>query len=159
MKIVNRLIALFFLVFAAAVSASDIEIEGAWVREAPPGMQMLAGYMIVENKTGKELVMTGASSSMFGSIEMHHTIVKDGMARMVQQKSITIPANGKFTFKPKGYHLMLMMPKKELHQGDKVKITLQFSNHKSITETFRVRQGGGAMMHHHEDHGHPMEHH
>ena len=160
MKVANKLLGIIFLVSASAVSASDVEIEGAWVREAPPGMQMLAGYMVVENKTGKDLVMTGAESSAFGSIELHHTMIKDGMASMVQQKSVTIPAHGKFTFEPKGYHLMLMKPVKDLHQGDKVKITLQFSNHKNVAGAFPVRQGDGSMMHHHEmNHKEMGEHH
>ena len=156
MKFAKKFAVFLLFLVAGTASASDVEIEGAWVREAPPGMPMLAGYMVVENRTGKDLVMTGAASSAFGSIEMHQTIIKDGMASMVQQESIKIPAHDKIRFEPKGYHLMLMQPKKELHQGDRVKITLQFSNHKSVVESFPVRRGGGAMMHHHE--GHPEEH-
>ena len=174
MKSAKIFAGILLFVVAGAASASDVEIEGAWVREAPPEMPMLAGYMVVQNRTGKDLVMTGATSSAFGLIEMHQTIIKDGMASMVQQESIKIPAHGKFRFEPKGYHLMLMQPIKELHQGDWVKITLQFSNHKSVAESFPVRRGGGAMMRHHdghheehreemderhhENHEHPMEH-
>jgi copper(I)-binding protein len=166
---------LLFVAGLASASASDIEVEGAWVREAPPGMPMLAGYMVVENRTGKDLVMTGASSSAFGAIEMHHTVIKDGMASMVRQRSIKIPARSKFRFEPKGYHLMLMQPKNELRQGDRVKITLKFSNDRSVVESFPVRKSGGEMMHHHdghheehrkemderhhENHEHPMDHH
>ena len=171
MKVVKIFASILFLVVASTAGASDVEIEDAWVREAPPGMSMLAGYMVVENRTGKDLVMTGATSSAFGSIEMHQTIIKDGMATMVQQQSVRIPARSKFRFEPKGYHLMLMQPKKDLRQGDRVKITLQFSNRKSVVESFPVRRGGGDMMHdheshreemeerHHEGHEHPMEHH
>ena len=171
MKVLKKFAAILLVVVAGTASASDIEIDGAWVREAPPGMPMLAGYMVVENRTGKDLVMTGATSSTFGSIEMHRTIIKDGMASMVQQQSIMIPARSKFRFEPKGHHLMLMQPKKDLRQGDRVKITLQFSNRKSVVESFPVRRGGGEMMHdheghreemeerHHEGHEHPMEHH
>jgi len=158
MKVAKKFAAILLLVVASTAGASDVEIEGAWVREAPPGMPMLAGYMVVENRTGKDLVMTGASSPAFDSIEMHQTIIKDGMASMVQQNSVKIPARSKFRFEPKGYHLMLMQPKKDLRQGDKVNIKLRFSNHKSIVESFPVRRDGGEMMHNHEGHEHPMEH-
>jgi copper(I)-binding protein len=171
MKQLKIFFSALILVTTNAVYASGVDIENAWVREAPPGMQMLAGYMIIENETGKNLVLTGASSPVFGTIELHQTTIKNGMASMEQQKSVTIPANSKFAFKPKSYHLMLMKPKRDLRKGDKVKITLQFSNYKKVTKTFAVRRSGDNMMHHHhesreemhereeEHHDHDMHHH
>lgn len=150
MKQIKYLAAMLLLVTANAVYADGVDIDGAWVREAPPGMQMLAGYMVIKNETGKDLVLIGASSSAFGAIELHQTTIKDGMASMEQQKRVTIPAHSKFEFKPKSYHLMLMKPKRDLREGDHVKITLQFSNYEKVSETFAVQKAGDGMMHHHE---------
>ncbi len=149
MKTVFRFFAFGALFVLSPVFAASVEIDDQWVREAPPGMQMLAGYMVLENETKKDLVLTGASSRAFGSIELHHTVIKNGMASMVQQESITIPANSKFVFKPKSYHLMLIKPKKQLKEGDTVKIKLKFSNHRAVSAKFPVRKAAGGMHHHH----------
>jgi copper(I)-binding protein len=143
-----KLLTLGAVLVSGTVFAGSVDINGQWVREAPPGMQMLAGYMIVENNTNQELVLTGASSPAFGTIELHHTVIENGMARMMQQKSMTIPASSKFVFKPKSYHLMLMQPKRQLMEGDKVRITLEFSNYRNVSATFPIRKAAGGMNHH-----------
>ena len=152
MKKITSIFILVALLISSAATASGVEIDDQWVREAPPGMQMLAGYMTIENKSKKDVVLTGASSSAFGSIELHHTVIKNGMASMTQQESITIPANSEFEFKPKSYHLMLMKPKKQLKAGDKVKIKLKFSNYRSVSAKFPVRKSVGGMHHQHHHH-------
>lgn len=151
MKTFIKLLTLGTVLITGTVFAGGVDVNGQWVREAPPGMQMLAGYMIVENNTNQELVLTGASSPAFGMIELHHTVIENGMARMMQQKSITIQANSKFVFKPKSYHLMLKQPKRLLKEGDKVRITLEFSNSRNVSAIFPVRKAAGGMNHHEHD--------
>lgn len=146
-----KLLTLGAVLISGTVFAASVDINGQWVREAPPGMQMLAGYMVIQNNTKTELVLTGASSPAFGMIELHHTVIENGMARMMQQKSITIPANSKFVFKPKSYHLMLMKPKRQLREGDEVRITLEFSNFRTVSATFPVRKAAGGMNQHEHD--------
>ena len=151
MKRFIKLLTLGAMLVSGTVFAGSVDVNGQWVREAPPGMQMLAGYMIVENNTKQELVLTGASSPAFGMIELHHTVIENGMARMMQQKAIKIPANSTFAFKPKSYHLMLMQPRRQLNEGDKVRITLKFSNYRNVSATFPVRKAAGGMNHHEHD--------
>jgi copper(I)-binding protein len=144
-----------FAVFAASTSfASDkIEIDDAWIRQAPPGMQMTAGYMELENKTDKAVSLTGARSKDFGRIELHRTEITDGMARMIQQQKVDVPAGGKAIFKPKGLHLMMFNPVRELKPGDHVMVELQFSNHAPVSGHFTVRAATHGAMEHGE-HGH-----
>jgi copper(I)-binding protein len=91
---------------------------------------------------------------------LHRTIVEGGMAKMVHQMAITIPAKGELTFEPNGYHVMLMAPKKPLKAGDKVEITLSFKGGETVKVVHEVRAAPapesmnqsmdhGAMAHHH----------
>ena len=79
--------------------------------------------------------------------------MEGGMAKMVHQQMIEIPANGSLTFEPNGYHLMLMKPKQQLKAGDKVDITLEFKNGDTMVVTHEVRADMGGMDHSGMDHG------
>jgi len=129
-----------------ALAGGHLMVDNAWIREAPPGATALAGYMTVHNDSDKERVLVGASSPAFGNVMLHRTVMENGMAKMVHQMAITIPAGGKVTFKPNDYHIMLMKPKHALKAGDKVDITLEFKNGETMTVTHEVRAGQGAGM-------------
>jgi periplasmic copper chaperone A len=65
-------------------------VSGAWVRAVPPTAQMTAGYLSVHNPGPEPLVIVGAESPLFGSVEMHGTEMTDGVARMRQQNAVTV---------------------------------------------------------------------
>ncbi|MFV1996684.1 MAG: copper chaperone PCu(A)C [Acidiferrobacterales bacterium] len=144
MKFVTGLLSVFLLVSGMLVHAGGFEVEGPWIREAPPGMKMLSGYMRLENEKDAALNLAGATSSDFGSIDIHHTVFKDGLASMVLLQSLKIPAFSTVKFEPNGLHLMLANPKRELKAGDKVRITLKFSNSRRLKVVFPVRKSGAA---------------
>jgi copper(I)-binding protein len=105
-----------------------IVVKNPWVREAPPVSPVLAGYMTIENHTGKPNDLISVKSSAFQKIEIHKTIFKDGMAEMQNQNSLTIDAEKSVELKPGGTHLMLINPVKPLKAGDTVSFILVFSN-------------------------------
>jgi copper(I)-binding protein len=79
--------------------------------------------------------------------------MQDGMARMVAQDSMPIPAGGELSLEPGGYHLMLMRPKAALAAGDEVAVTLKFDDGSSLEVSMPVRKGmGDGEMHHHHHH-------
>src|SRR5713101_7633721 len=110
----------------AASEEAGVSVRDAWVREAPPGMTMMAGYMEMRNNTSRPQVLVAASSSGFETVMIHRTIVTDGMAGMVHVSQIELTPNATFTFAPGGHHLMLMNPKRTLGAGDSVVINLEF---------------------------------
>ena len=119
----------------AGVSAHD-----AWVREAPPGMTVMAGYMALRNNTSRPQVLVAASSSDFESVTSHRTVAKDGMAGMVDASQIELKPSASLIFAPGGYHLMLMNPKRTLRAGDPVVINLQFRGGPDRPVAFQVRK-------------------
>ena len=146
---------LLMSVWAGLAQASDqIMVEDAWIREAPPGAAAMAGYMILHNHGDSERSLVSASSPAFASVQLHRTVMEEGMAKMVHQKAITVPAGGSVTFKPKDYHLMLMKPKQALKAGDTVEVTLVFEDGNSMTVPYEVRSASDGMEHRAMSHGH-----
>jgi copper(I)-binding protein len=139
--------------FGLAQAAEHMMADNAWIREAPPGAKALAGYLTLMNHADKPRVLVGASSPAFGMVMLHRTVMEEGMAKMVHQEAITIPAEGSVIFEPNDYHLMLIKPKQALKAGDLVDITLEFKNGQSMVVTHEVRAGMGGMDHGGMDHG------
>jgi copper(I)-binding protein len=110
------------------------------VRESPPGVAMMAGYMALRNNTSRTQVLVAASSSDFETVMIHRTIVKDGMAGMEHAPQIELTPNARLIFAPGGYHLMLMNPKRILRAGDRVDITLEFRGGLVSPVAFEVRK-------------------
>jgi copper(I)-binding protein len=124
----------------AASGEAGVSVRDAWVRETPPGMTMMAGYMELRNNTSRPQVLVAASSSRFGSVMLHRTIVKDGMAGMVRASQIELAPNASWIFAPGGYHLMLLNPKRTLRAGDPVVINLEFRGGLVLPVAFEVRK-------------------
>jgi hypothetical protein len=125
---------------AAASEATGVSVRDAWVRETPPGMSMMAGYMELRNNTSQPQVLVAASSSGFEAVMIHRTIVKDGRAGMVHASQIELTPGASFIFTPGGYHLMLMNPKRTLRAGDRVDINLEFRDGLRLPVSFEVRK-------------------
>lgn len=120
------------------------EVEDAWVRAGPPGASMLAGYMAVINPGGTPVVIEAVSSESFGRVELHRTVLEDGMARMRPEDSVTVPAGGRVDFEPNGRHLMLIDPVRPLSAGDAVTLRLRFADGRILETRAEVRTGAGA---------------
>ena len=151
-KLLQAVIAVGFMLSATA-HAAELMVKDRWIREAPPTASALAGYMVIHNGSDKERVLVGAESPLFGNVMLHRTVMEEGMAKMVHQPSITIPAGGSLTFAPNGYHLMLMKPKTSLKAGDKVEITLKFKDGTTLPLSYEVRSGEGMPKMEHGGHG------
>ncbi len=128
---------------------SEPIIDNAWIREAPPVVKVLAGFMSISNPADKTVVLTSAESPLFEKIELHRSILENGMARMERQKQVEIPAGGKLELSPGGLHLMLVNPKQPLKAGDTVEIIVKFEQRKSSPVVFTVRSADNVEHHHH----------
>ena len=127
-------------VVPAASEETGVSVRDAWIREAPPGVGVMAGYMELRNNRSRPQVLVAASSSDFESATIHRTIIKDGIAGMVHAPQFELTANASSIFAPGGYHLMLMKPKRTLRAGDPVVINLEFRGDLVLPVTFEVRK-------------------
>jgi copper(I)-binding protein len=130
----------FALTACSQQTVNPIEIEGSWIREAPPGATAMAGYMRINNNSDKDIILHGANSPAFKAIEFHRSIEKDGVYRMVPHLHLHIAANTTFELKPGDYHLMLFNPTNALKEGDSVDIELVFSQEQIVSTTIPVKK-------------------
>ena len=118
---------------------SDVVIHNGWVQEGPPSQTITAAYMTIENRTGGELSLISANTEVAETVELHKMELIDGIMKMHRVEAIDIPAGGAAELKPGGYHLMVIGLKRQLKEGDKVTISLQFSRGLRKTITIPVR--------------------
>ncbi|MBS0193690.1 MAG: copper chaperone PCu(A)C [Proteobacteria bacterium] len=118
---------------------APVRIDGAWVRAAPPGADMLAAYMDVHNLGSKPLRLVSASSDAFGMVELHRSQLVNGMSSMRPAGEQTIAAGGTLAIRPGGLHWMLMDGRRALKPGDVAHFTLHFADGSKADVTAPVR--------------------
>ncbi|HZP65632.1 MAG TPA: copper chaperone PCu(A)C [Rudaea sp.] len=123
-----------------AFAAGRLVVEHAWIRAAPPGARMLAGYATLRNVGDAPLVVTGAESPDFGDVSLHQTVEDNGVERMRPLGEVEIAPGASVELSPGGKHLMLMQPKRELGAGDKASIRMTLANGGSASTDFEVRE-------------------
>lgn len=153
----RSLTAALALIAPLSAQAEPLTVSGAWVREGPPTTAVLAAYMQIDNPGAQDRTLVGASSPQFETVEIHRTELTDGVARMIQQERLVIPAGGGVTLEPGGLHLMLIQSRQPLAQGDMVSIRLRLEDGTEMPVDAEVRKAGSAGMDH--DHAHGHEHH
>ncbi len=137
---------LFALISISTLFASNIEVKDAYVRATPPGLPNSAAFMVVENKTDKDIAIVKASSEVSKIVELHTHSMKDGVMKMYQVPKIDVPAHGKTELKPGGFHVMLIGLHNPLKEGENVTFTLEFSNGQSKTITAPIKSVMNGMM-------------
>lgn len=125
------------------------EIGAARVMLPPPGGAMAAGYFELRNPGHRSLVLQSVSSPAFASVEMHETVEVDGLSRMRELETVTVPAGETVRFEPGGRHLMLMGPRLERASAPtEVPLTLQWRDDTGQVQTlearFAIEQAGAA---------------
>jgi copper(I)-binding protein len=129
-----------------------LEIEDAWIAEAPPVSKVMAAYMKIENETSEGRQATSMTCSNFERAEFHRTVEQDGMARMQHQEVLTIPAHSELKLEPGSYHIMLFTPSQRLKAGDKTECKMTFDNGTKLSIELEVKKAF-------EDHSHHEHHH
>lgn len=86
-----------------------------------PGMTMSAGYLSLANNTEETIRITRVTSAQYESVQLHETLVEDGVARMRAIPVLELAAGETATLQRGGKHLMLMRP-----TSSSETVTLQF---------------------------------
>lgn len=109
--------------------ASNVEITAPM-----PGATVWAGYMVLTNNSGTDILIDSVSSPQFGAVELHETAVENGVARMRPVSELLIRPGQSVQLARGGLHLMMMQPQRDiesvtlnLHSGDLLLMSLQTS--------------------------------
>jgi hypothetical protein len=96
-------------------------------------------YLTITNKGGTADRLTGARADIAQATELHQTVIQNGVAQMQPVQGIDIPVHGTVTFKPGGYHVMLIGLAHTLKAGDTFPVTLTFARSGAIAIMATVR--------------------
>jgi periplasmic copper chaperone A len=129
---------------ASAHAAGRLVVEQAWIRVAPPGAMMLAGYATLRNEGDASVALTTVDSVDFGSVSLHQTVTDNDVERMRPLDRLVIAPGARAEFLPGGKHFMLMRPTRELKSGDKVKIHIATDAGDGAIAEFVVRDEAPA---------------
>ena len=89
----------------APLVATDIVVTAPM-----PGGRMSAGYVSLRNNTDIEIRINKITSPAFEKIEIHESMLEDGIAKMHRLEALSIPANSSVILANGGKHLMLLRP-------------------------------------------------
>ncbi len=128
------ILCLAVLAAACGSDAPPLVATDVVVKPPMPGMKMTAGYLTLHNNTGEDITIDRVTSPQFGKVEMHETVIEDGVSRMSALGNVVLPSREAVEFRPGGKHLMLMRPDEnldavtlEFHSGDAVVLTVSVS--------------------------------
>lgn len=140
--------AITLLLISSLSMAHHINVRGAWLPEMPPVSKVMAAFMIFENNTDQVVNIVKISSPSFARVEMHLSKIVDGVAKMLPQQKLSIPAKGTLTLQPGSYHLMLFQPKQPLKTGDSVPMLITLDDGTVFTLQVKVKTSSMKMMDH-----------
>jgi copper(I)-binding protein len=147
------------LVLAAALAAASacahagaLNIKDPWARATVPGQANGAGYLEVDNTGSTPDRLVSVHSDAAQKVEVHSMSMENGTAQMREvDGGVEVPAGGKVTFAPGGYHLMFVKLKAPFAAGSSVPVVLTFQKAGDVKVMMPVRPLGG--MGHASGHG------
>jgi len=142
-------------------SAAELKFHDAWVTAAPPGATTQAAYICFINNSDKDVEITAVSAKGFGMAMLHKSTMQGDMSMMEDMSTLLIPAHKMVTLEPGGMHIMLMDAKKMAMPGERVALTVQYSDGTRQTFDLDVKEtadvldnkklDGGNIRHDHSD--------
>ena len=120
MRLLTLLLGCCWLASCSIDSAPLVASEIVVTRPLP-GVRMGAGYLSLTNATSQRILITKVMSPNFESVEMHESVLEDGISRMVKLDEVAILPSRTVRFEPGGKHLMLRYPVNMIDA-----VTLQF---------------------------------
>ena len=122
---------------------NDIRVENAWSRAAMTGRTGVVYLTITD--TGAPDRLTGASSPVAASADLHESFTDHGIAKMRTVAALPVDTGKPVTLAPNGYHIMLTGLKQPLNQDDRFSVTLIFEKAGPVTATVIVQKAGAGM--------------
>ena len=104
------------------VSATDVQVV------APaPGRTASVAYFTLQNNSDSPSVLVAIDSKQFGNVELHETVLEDGVARMRPVGQVAVAPGESVAFTPGGKHVMLMQPEQAFTPGAQISLILRFA--------------------------------
>ena len=128
---------------------TDIEISRAWARALPPVVPNGAAYFTLVNHSNKDIVLTGVSSDIAKHSMLHESYFDDDKVAMRHIEELVVSPHKSVTFKPGGFHVMLMGLKRPLTKGGEFTLSLLLKNGSKITTQVKIKDVASIKEHAH----------
>ena len=106
---------------------SNLVVAGAWIRQPPPGADVAAVYLSLQNTGTRTVTLTGAECPLAAMVMMHATVETAGQSRMRALGALSLAPGAAIAFTPGGRHIMLHGLAHPLQAGERVPLVLLFS--------------------------------
>ena len=126
-QLVSKILLILVLLFPA-VAFAELEISEARIKNLPPTVPVRAGYMTIHNASQTAVSIVAIRSDAFAKVEIHRSIMKDGMMHMDPVDNLQIAPGASLQLAPGGLHLMMMQPVQATQPGDEIEIILQLDD-------------------------------
>jgi copper(I)-binding protein len=136
---IGTVVLLTGLAWSTSAWAGDLVARDAWIRQPPPGNNA-AGYLVIANRGGAKLRVTGVATDVAARAELHRSWVEDGVAHMRRVDGVEVPAGGEAVLEPGGLHVMLIRPSR-LEIGQKVELRFEVEGQDELVVEAEVRRG------------------
>jgi len=131
---------------AHEASVGGLTIDHPWGRPNLPN-RPAAAYMEITNAGDAPDRLVAARSPDFGRVELHRSVMEEGIMKMRPVEGIDIPPGGSAALAPGGYHAMLFEARGQFAVGESYPLTLVFEKAGEITVEVSVETRGKAMDH------------
>jgi copper(I)-binding protein len=133
------LVVLMLLGITACSQSEAFSVLDIWAR---PGLAEgnSAVFFVIDNSTGKKDRLLSAASDVAKAVELHKTIMEDGVMKMNRQDFVSIPEGEQVVFKPGDLHVMLIGLNKDLMAGDSFSVVLTFEHMGDVQLEVTVRE-------------------
>jgi len=123
---------------------SNLVVAGAWVRQPPPGSDVAAVYLSLENVGTRAVKLISVECPLASMAMMHETLESGGQSQMRALNSVSLAPGASTAFTPKGKHIMLHGLAHPLQVGERVPIVLVFAGGIKLHVTALVRPLGAG---------------
>lgn len=120
----------------------DLTIHHPWTRATAPKASTAAGYVTITNHGATDDKLTAASMAGAGHSMLHQTRSEHGVASMMHQDSIVLPAGATVKLEPGSYHIMAMQLTEGYQAGLTISGTLTFEKAGTVPVGFKVETMG-----------------
>jgi periplasmic copper chaperone A len=115
----------------STASSTDVVVRDAWVRESTGHRTSSAGYVTIENRGARDVMLTGVAVDGAQRVELHAMMHDNGQATMKSVGQVRIPAHGSVELAPGGLHAMIFDIAAPFERGKSVTMTLRFDDMKT----------------------------
>lgn len=123
---------------------SNLVVAGAWIRQPPPGADVAAVYLSLQNIGTRAVTLTGIECPLASMAMLHETLESGDQSQMRALTSLALAPGAGVALSPGGKHIMLHGLAHPLQVGERVPIVLVFAGGIRLHATAVVRPLGAS---------------